>query len=121
VNFLLEAGSGLATIARSNGKTALHSAARNGHLEVLKALLEKEPEITKRIDRKGQTALHMAVKGQSSEVVEVLIMADPSSVNMVDNKSNTPLHIATRKGRHQVIILSLPFSCYLMVSAINLS
>ncbi|KAJ6733624.1 PROTEIN PHOSPHATASE 1 REGULATORY SUBUNIT [Salix koriyanagi] len=38
VNFLLDAGSSLATIAKSNGETALHSAARNGHVEVVQAL-----------------------------------------------------------------------------------
>jgi ankyrin repeat protein len=101
VNFLLDAGSSLSTIDKSNGKTALHSAARNGHVEVVRALLTMDPGIATRIDKKGQTALHMAVKGQNIEVVEELIVADPSAVNRIDTKGNTPLHIATRKGRAQ--------------------
>ncbi|KAE8689763.1 Ankyrin repeat-containing protein [Hibiscus syriacus] len=62
VNFLLEKGSNLATIVRSNGKISF-SAARNGHLEIVKSLLSKEPGIATRTDKKGQTSLHMAVKG----------------------------------------------------------
>jgi ankyrin repeat protein len=97
-------------IAKSNGKTALHSAARNGHLEILKALLSKEPGLVIKIDKKGQTALHMAVKGQTVELVEELIMSEPSLMNMVDNKGNSALHIAVRKGRDQVFYLFFRFS-----------
>ena len=50
----------------------------------MEALLEKEPGVATRTDKKGQTALHMAVKGQSLEVVEELIKADPSTINMID-------------------------------------
>ena len=85
----------------------MHSAARNGHVEVVQALLTMEPGISTRIDQKGQTALHMAVKGQNIEVVEELVVAEPSSVNRIDTKGNTPLHIATRKGRARAN--SLPF------------
>ncbi|KAJ6316412.1 hypothetical protein OIU78_019658 [Salix suchowensis] len=90
-------------IAKSNGKTALHSAARNGHLEILKALLSMEPGLANKIDQKGQTALHMAVKGQNVELVQELIKADPSLTNMVDNQGNSALHIASRKGRDQIV------------------
>lgn len=103
VDFLLESGSGLATISRSNGKTSLHSAARNGHVEVVRALLDKEPGITVRTDKKGQTPLHMAVKGQNLQIVEMLVMSDPTSINLVDTKGNSPLHIATRKGRFEIV------------------
>ncbi|KAJ6305554.1 hypothetical protein OIU78_020989 [Salix suchowensis] len=100
-------GSSLATIAKSNGKTALHSAARNGHVEVVRALLTMEPGMATRTDKKGQTAFHMAAKGQNIEMVEELIVAQPSSINMVDTKGNTALHIAARKGRIQIVRLIL--------------
>ncbi|KAK9290492.1 hypothetical protein L1049_008662 [Liquidambar formosana] len=77
--------------------------ARNGHLGVVKALLDKESGIAMRTDKKGQTALHMAVKGQNIEVVAELIKSDPSRINIVDTKGNTALHIATRKGRAQIV------------------
>ena len=58
---------------------------------------------------KGQTALHMAVKGQNEEIVLELLKLDPSVFRLEDNKGNTALHIAIKKGRTQVLSLSLPF------------
>jgi ankyrin repeat protein len=85
-------------IARNNGKTVLHSAARMGHVEVVRALLNKDPGIGLRTDKKGQTALHMASKGQNSEIVVELLKPDASVIHTEDNKGNRPLHVATRKG-----------------------
>ncbi|CAN6719019.1 unnamed protein product [Malus baccata var. baccata] len=89
------------SIARSNGKTALHSAARKGHLEVVQALLSKDTGSAIRKDSNGQTVLHMAVKGQNVELVDELAKVNPSLINEVDNKGNTALHVATGKGRAQ--------------------
>lgn len=106
----VEGSQSLALIARSNGKTALHSAARNGHVEAVRALLEAEPSIALRVDKKGQTALHMAAKGTSLDLVDALLGADPSLLNLPDTKGNTALHIAARKARHQIIkrLLEMP-------------
>ncbi|KAM7273881.1 hypothetical protein ACFE04_028545 [Oxalis oulophora] len=68
VNCLLHVGSSIVTIARSNSKTALHSAARNGHVEVMRALLEMEPLLATRTEKKVQTTLHMASKGYEFHV-----------------------------------------------------
>ena len=62
--------------SRSNGKNALHMAARQGHVDVVKLLLGKDPQLARRTDKKGQTALHMAVKGVSCEVVKLILGAD---------------------------------------------
>ncbi|XP_048611458.1 ankyrin repeat-containing protein At5g02620-like, partial [Brassica napus] len=86
---------------------ALHSASRNGHVKVVKALLASEPAIAIRMDKKGQTALHIAAKGTNVEVVEELINADRSSINIADTKGNTALHIADRKGRSHIVKLLL--------------
>ncbi|GJW70380.1 ankyrin repeat-containing protein [Tanacetum coccineum] len=64
MNYLLEIESSLASIARSNWKTTLHPASRNGHHRVVEALLEKAPGILGR-NYKGQTALRMVAKGQN--------------------------------------------------------
>ncbi|KAL9828451.1 Ankyrin repeat-containing protein ITN1 [Arabidopsis thaliana] len=106
---LIQAGN-LLEISRSNNKNALHLAARQGHVEVIKALLSKDPQLARRIDKKGQTALHMAVKGQSSEVVKLLLDADPAIVMQPDKSCNTALHVATRKKRAEIVelLLSLP-------------
>ena len=51
-------------------------AARQGHVDVVKLLLGKDPQLARRTDKKGQTALHMAVKGVSCEVVKLILGAD---------------------------------------------
>ncbi|KAJ6698327.1 ANKYRIN REPEAT PLANT PROTEIN [Salix purpurea] len=89
VEALMEVDPELSLTFDSSNTTALHSAASQGHVEV--------------IDKKGQTALHMAAKGQAVELVEELIMSDPSLMNMVDNKGSSALHIAVRKGRDQIV------------------
>ncbi|KAH0861955.1 hypothetical protein HID58_079166 [Brassica napus] len=89
----------LAKIAKNNGKTALHSAARMGHVEVVKSLIGNDASIGFRTDKKGQTALHMAVKGKHEGIVLELVRPDPKVLSVEDNKGNTPLHIATNKGR----------------------
>ncbi|GJX88447.1 ankyrin repeat-containing protein [Tanacetum coccineum] len=66
MNYLLEIESSRASIARSNWKTTLHPASRNGHHRVVEALLEKAPGILGR-NYKGQTALRMVAKGKYSE------------------------------------------------------
>nr|XP_009803410.1 PREDICTED: ankyrin repeat-containing protein At3g12360-like [Nicotiana sylvestris] len=100
-------------ISRSNGKNALHLSARQGHVDIVKALLEKDPQLARRTDEKGQTALHMTVKGVSSEVVKLLLQADPAIVMLPDKFGNTALHIATRKKRSEVSVVALlSASCF---------
>ncbi|XP_044481223.1 ankyrin repeat-containing protein At5g02620-like isoform X2 [Mangifera indica] len=70
VNKQGDLGSGLATIATSNGKTALQSAARNGHLEVFRSLLVADPGIATQTDKTGQATLSMAVKEQHIEIMD---------------------------------------------------
>lgn len=100
VNFLLGTDSNLAKNARNNGKSVLHTAARMGHLEVVKPLLDKNQNIGFKTATKSQTALYMAIKGQNVGIVRELIKPDPLYVE--DNKGNTALHIAKRKRRNQV-------------------
>nr|TKW20307.1 hypothetical protein SEVIR_4G077702v2 [Setaria viridis] len=93
---------GLVEMARDNGKNALHFAARQGHVGIVKALLEKDPQLARRNDKKGQTALHMAVKGTSCDVLRALVDADPAIVMLPDKNGNTALHVATRKKQAEV-------------------
>jgi hypothetical protein len=69
-----------------------------GHVEVVASLLNKDPEIGFRTDKKGQTALHMASKGQNAEILLELLKPNVSVIHVEDNKGNRPLHVATRKG-----------------------
>ncbi|KAK9064137.1 hypothetical protein SSX86_018009 [Deinandra increscens subsp. villosa] len=84
--------------------------ARSGHVDTVRILLEKEPQLARKMDKQGQTALHMAVKGASSEVVKLLLEADAAIVMLPDKSGLTALHVATRKKRAEIVnqLLSLP-------------
>ena len=89
-----------------------------GHLEVARSVLNKDPSIGFRIDKKGQTALHMAVKGQCMDIVAELIKPDPTVLSLEDNKGNTALHIAIKKkankGKTVIKVFKDIYSCMLL-------
>ena len=81
------------------GQSALHLAAREGHLEIVDVLVEKiENSAKKTISRdktdKEQTALHLATKYGRFDVAKKLILYEPYLKNCEDEDSNTPLHLA---------------------------
>ncbi|XP_042482302.1 protein ACCELERATED CELL DEATH 6-like [Macadamia integrifolia] len=78
-----------------HGRTALHVAVVEGHLGVVKMLLEKKGEIVNKVDENGRTALHYAVsKTWGHKIVKQLLMLDTSSVYKLDKDGLSPLHIA---------------------------
>jgi len=65
-----------------DGLTALHCAARNGHVATITQLLKLHASVTSRT-RRGLTALHLAVQGDHVQCVELLTQA--RNVNDVTN------------------------------------
>jgi len=65
-----------------DGLTALHCAARNGHVATTAQLLKLNASLTSRT-RRGLTALHLAVQGDHTQCVQLLTQA--SNVNDVTN------------------------------------
>ncbi|TMW69733.1 hypothetical protein Poli38472_001889 [Pythium oligandrum] len=93
--------------ADHDGKTALHLASENGHLEVVEALLAMA-EVRKMAnakDRKGMTALHLASENGHLEVVAALLaMAGVmKKVDVMDKRGWTALHFASIKGHSKVV------------------
>jgi len=81
------------------GAPPLALAAAEGHLEVVRALLDAGAEP----DRSGQdgTALMMAVWNNLPEVAELLLLGG-ASANAPGSCGETPLHYAALKGRVQL-------------------
>jgi ankyrin repeat protein len=77
-------------------RTALHSAARYGALEVINHLLAIGVNLNA-TDESGNTPLHLAVLRSHDEAVEAIINAGPD-MNAVNGDGETPLSLATAYG-----------------------
>ncbi len=100
VNKLLEAGANVNKTDKS-GRTALHWASIQGHLEPTKVLVEKGIDYNKATNG-GTTALHLLVDGNHIKCVEVLIDKNnnggsPLEFESKDEDGKTPMDLAKEK------------------------
>ena len=108
-----------------NGDTPLHLAAREGHLEVVEALVCKERELHAdietgvgadkemliRMTNKGKdTALHEAVRYEHYAVVRSLIQKDPKFTYGANDSGTTPLYMAAERGFTDLVKLIIDTS-----------
>ncbi|HJD55231.1 MAG TPA: ankyrin repeat domain-containing protein [Rickettsia endosymbiont of Pyrocoelia pectoralis] len=91
--------------ADNNGVTSLRIAAAEGHIEVVRILLENEAEPDKG-DNNGVTPLWSASREGHVEVAQKLL-ENGADVNKADNYGVTPLSIAARKGHTEVVRILL--------------
>lgn len=81
-------------IANNDGYTALHYAAKGGHLAIVKYLLDKNALSNKRIKKDNLTAICLAAGGDDIECLEYLLDKTP----MIDTPEN-PLKNAIKENR----------------------
>ncbi|RYP54117.1 hypothetical protein DL770_010970 [Monosporascus sp. CRB-9-2] len=77
-------------------------ASNNGHLEVVKLLLDKGPEVDVKDKYGGQTPLSWAARNGHKEIVQLLLDKGAE----IDSKSNggqMPLLWAAEKGHKEVV------------------
>ena len=79
-----------------NDFTPLHNAVGEGHLNVVKYLIENGSEIDA-VTTGGRTALHMACYNGNKEIIEYLV-SKGSEINIQENEGNTPTHILAQLG-----------------------
>lgn len=90
-------------ITGQNGLTPLHYAARGGHMNITRYLIESAKCNSSQTDIIGCTPLHMASASGQLDTVKFLTInryCDPLSKNIVQY---TPLHCATIGGHTNVI------------------
>ncbi|XP_067251652.1 E3 ubiquitin-protein ligase MIB2 isoform X2 [Chanodichthys erythropterus] len=86
---------------KNQGKTALQVAAHQGHVEVVKVLLQANSSIETK-DEDGDAALHYTAFGNQAEIAR-LLLSKGASVNLLNNSMCTALHIAVNKGFTDVV------------------
>ena len=108
VKALLKHGASLKSAVTLHDLTPLHLAARHGHAEVVKVLLENEANVKAR-DKNGLTPLHTASEYSHAPVVNLLLDAH-ADCNAINNDEDTALVLACRNGSHMVVrrLLSEP-------------
>ncbi|ETS73751.1 hypothetical protein PFICI_14697 [Pestalotiopsis fici W106-1] len=83
------------------GWTAMHCAAHNGHLSVLKRLLEDDFEVATK-DNNGKTPLFLAAENGKHLAVR-LLSNHGAAVDETDSFGRTALHMAARGGHKSTI------------------
>ena len=88
------------------GITPLEWAARKGHAEVVKLLLDNKADANTSRHTDGVTALHVAAQNGHTEVVKQLL-DNKAVVNASRDTGDTPLYAAAQDGQTEVVKLLL--------------
>ncbi|XP_037420453.1 ankyrin repeat-containing protein At5g02620-like [Triticum dicoccoides] len=92
-----------AGIKARSGYDALHIAAKQGDVEVVKELLQALPELAMTVDASNTTALNTAATQGHMEVVRLLLEVDGTLALIARSNGKTALHSAARNGHVQVV------------------
>ncbi|KAK6249206.1 hypothetical protein QUC31_020771 [Theobroma cacao] len=99
----MEANLDLSMTYDSSNTTVLHTAASQGHTEVVNFLLEKDSSVAAIASRNGKTALHSAAKNGHLEIVKALLSKEPGIATRIDKKGQTALHMAVKGQNVEVV------------------
>ena len=92
-----------------NDYTPLHFASNEGHIEVVKVLLNSKANVNA-LSNSLRTPLHLACeKGYANIINELLI--HKADINVKDSEGNTPLHYASAGGWEEPLKLLLTWDC----------
>lgn len=84
------------------GFTALHIAVNKQHIDIIKILAKRKPQILQ--DNEGKTALHLASElGVQHEIIMRICRMAPLAVHAQDKNGDTPLHLAVNLLNYEVI------------------
>lgn len=81
----------------TNNDTPLHIAAREGHLDAVKLLIEKKAD-TSLLNNFQQTALMVSVREHQDEQINLALINAKTPVNQQDSKGRTAAYFAAQDG-----------------------
>ncbi|XVF76567.1 hypothetical protein PTKIN_Ptkin13bG0276100 [Pterospermum kingtungense] len=114
----MEASLDLSMTIDSYNTTALHTAASQGHTEVVNFLLEKGSNVAAIAKNNGKTALHSAARNGHLEIVKALLSKEPGIAARIDKKGQTALHMAV-KGQNVEVVDELIMSDPSLVNMVD--
>jgi len=85
------------------GRTPLHRACENGHLEIVEYLWATGHANVGAADNQGQTPLHVACYFGRLDVVRYLLTHHGANLEASDDNGWTPLHLAILQRHHHVV------------------
>eukprot|EP01034_Spumella_vulgaris_P034632 gene34632-42720_t len=98
IQFLLMANPSATKVRGEGNLVPLQCALYNestARMEIMKRLLEVDPESAKLINADGDTAMHLAVDHEcDTEILELILKANPDSTKTANNLGLLPLHTA---------------------------
>ncbi|KAG0488262.1 hypothetical protein HPP92_007073 [Vanilla planifolia] len=92
-----------AAIRANNSFDAFHIGAKQGHLAVLKELLQAFPSLAMTTSTSNATALDTAATQGHLDIVDLLLETDASLAKIARNNGKTVLHSAARMGHVEVV------------------
>ncbi|CAC5415131.1 TRPA1 [Mytilus coruscus] len=98
-------GPGIINEVDEDGLTALHHAAKNGHVKIITLLMQRGAYVTK--DHEGNTPLHMAVIHGYTRSMRCILNVHGNLMDSQNNAGNTALHVASQVGQVQAVTLLL--------------
>lgn len=84
------------------GLEAIHIAAKNGHLGVLKSLINRGGNIEIRGLSTGERPLHVAIQAGHLSIVQYLVEKG-ADILAPDNQGTQPIHVAARIGSIEIL------------------
>jgi cytohesin len=96
----LKAAGALGRPGQSLGWTELHSAAKDGRVEMVRQLIDEGAKLEARNSR-GETPLIIAAENGRKDVVE-LLLATGANIHARRKWGSQPLHVAIRKGHTKI-------------------
>lgn len=84
--------------------TALHWAARRGHVSTVSCLVRHQASVEKVTQLDGWNALHLAAKEGKYDVIQTLMLETKLDLDAKDHQSRTALFLATWGGHTEIVL-----------------